>query len=109
MGKKATTGGGGNGGPNRGRDQRPQRKIDETHTRDAIVVDLKLDQDISDMIKNNTVVLIHDSSEPGYSLYNHLVNGGVDFAHLDYAQISDQSDRAVKIQENKKVTGSKTP
>lgn len=108
---KATTGGGGgNGGGNRGGDQRPQRKIDETHTRDAIVVDLmKSDQDISDMIKNNAVVLFHDSSEPGYSFYDHLANGGVDFAHIDLASISDPSEKAVKIQEIRKATRSKIP
>ena len=106
---KSTTGGGGggNGGGNRGKDQRPQRELDPTHTRDSIVVEINPNEDLKEAIKNNKVVLFHDSSEPGYSFYNHLTNGGVDFAHFDLAKISDPSERAMRSQDLNRAIGYK--
>lgn len=50
---KGTTGGSGGGGgdnDNQGGDKRPQRKIDENHTRDSIIVEIKDDLKLKDII-----------------------------------------------------------
>jgi len=88
---KATTGGSGGGGGNNGGEQRPQRPIDESHTRDSKVVSIKDDQKLKDIIANNPVVLLHDSSVKEYSMFEHLKSGGVDFTEVDMTSLDEDS------------------
>lgn len=87
---KGTTGGSGGGGgdnDNQGGNQRPQRKIDENHTRDSIIVEIKDDLKLKDIISKNKVVLFHDSSVKEFSIFEQLKDGGVDFSHVDVANL----------------------
>lgn len=70
-------------GTRRQNGQRPPGKIDEDHIREAEIVALKPNLSIHEMMKYHKVILFHKTSAGGYNLYDHLKNGGVDFAHFD--------------------------